>query len=62
MEQKEDGVDSYVVNFLLALGGLEGNATRRNPTEPHLKTGFSQSAIVMSTKEQGIIRIVLYHT
>lgn len=55
-------MDGSVGNFLLALGGLEGGGTRKDPIETHLKTGSSESTIVMSPKEQGIIRIVLSST
>lgn len=61
-EQRQEGVQGSVVKFLSALGELEGGGKRKDPIETHLKVGSSESTLVMSPREQGIIRIVLSST
>lgn len=59
MKQRHESVGGSVGNVVFTLGGLEGVGARKNPTKTHLKTGSSESTIVTSPREQGIIRIVL---
>lgn len=55
-QQRWEGVDGSADNFLSALDGLEGGGARKGPIETHLKTGSSESTVLTSPKEQGIIR------
>ena len=61
-EQRQEGVQGSVVRFLSALGEPEGGGKRKDPIETHLQVGSSESMLVMSPGEQGIIRIVLSST
>lgn len=58
-EQRQEGVQGSVLKFLSAFGEPEGGGKRKDPTETHLQEGSSESTLVMSPREQGIIRIVL---